>query len=179
MGRNTGEWGSPSRFLKLRRRLDRFRLPAGLLVLLAFWIGSPLNAPAQVVFLPTWQQFSVRSTVVVPDHGAAILGGSSSQQTARTTRGLPGGPHVGSNREVRGAASSASVHVTIIDWAAWDAAVRSQTVSSPWASELAQARASHARSVARDRRDLAGQMSLAEIRRLRARKRKAASAPQR
>ncbi len=178
MGRETGEWESPSRY-KLQRRLDELRLPAGILVLLAFWVGSPANAPAQKIFLPTWQQFSVRSTVVVPDRGAAILGGSSSRQAARTMRGLPGGPPVGSNRGVRGGARSASIHVTVIDWGAWDAAVRSQVVSSPWASELAQARQSHTRATTRDPADRSGQMSLAEIRRLRARKRKAASAPQR
>ena len=168
-----------TRFPELGRRFNSLRLTPGFLVLFAFWIGSPQNALAQTIFLPTWQQFSVRSTVVIPDRGAASLGGSSSRRTARTTRGLPGGPHVGSNRGARHGASSASVHVTIIDWGAWDAAVRSRAASRRWASELAQARASHARSAARDPTDHAGQMSLAEIRRLRARKRSVASSTKR
>ncbi len=130
------------------------------------------SARAQVIFLPSWQQFSVSTSVSVPDRGSALLGSTGRQGTGRTLRGVPGLPNWGTNRGIARSRSAASVHVTVTDLAAWDAAILNQgrVVSDVERQERAGSalQAKLAASKAPGRIDRAGNLSLAEIRRLRA-----------
>ncbi len=127
------------------------------------------RADAQIVFLPSWHQFSVQTSVMVPDQGSAALGSAAGRRTGRTSRGIPGFPAVGTNRGAWHGASSGRVHVTVIDLAAWDAAIlasrRGDLAALPDERRAAQAQR---QAVARSETDRAGGLSLAEIRRLRA-----------
>lgn len=82
-------------------------------------------ADAQVVQLPTFRQFSVGTTVVVPDRGAAYLGGVSRRRAASSSHGFPGLGPLSRNRSfgVETGGSHASVTATIHDFAAMDRAL--------------------------------------------------------
>lgn len=73
------------------------------------------TARAQVIQLPSFHQFSVDTTVVVPDSGAASVAGNRTGRAARSNfNGLP--PARGAGIEV--GPSGASVHAQIHDPAA-------------------------------------------------------------
>ncbi len=76
---------------------------------------------AQVVQLPAVSNFSVNTTVSVPDQGTASLGGVGRSSYGRTTRGF--GPLGSTARGGQVGASSMSVTATIIDLAAMDEAL--------------------------------------------------------
>ncbi|WDQ19545.1 hypothetical protein [Rhodopirellula sp. P2] len=67
---------------------------------------------AQVVQLPSVRRFSSTSSMLIPDRGTGSIGGVSSYQSGRSSRGRlsPGGAHGGATRT-----GNASVSVTIID----------------------------------------------------------------
>lgn len=86
---------------------------------LASWVAFALamavaaRADAQAVQLPTFNYFSVQTSVSVPDRGGALLGGVDRASSGSTSRGFgplrnrASGSSIGS--------STASVHATIID----------------------------------------------------------------
>jgi hypothetical protein len=81
------------------------------------------SANAQIVQLPTTGSFSLQTTVMAPDSGAAQLGSNQFGRTGSNARGpLPGSAY-GAQRGVAGA----SVHTTIIDLNELDQMIRSQT----------------------------------------------------
>jgi hypothetical protein len=61
------------------------------------------RASAQVLQLPTFHYFSVDTSVLVPDRGAAYLGGVNYSSSQSTQRGIPGlnGPMFGSRASSR------------------------------------------------------------------------------
>jgi len=70
------------------------------------------TARAQVIQLPSFHQFSVDTTVVVPDSGAASIAGNRTGRAARSNfNGLPPARAAGIDR----GASSTSVHAQIHD----------------------------------------------------------------
>ena len=85
----------------------------------------------QVVQLPTFNYFSVQTSVLAPDRGGAFLGGVRRSSSRNAAYGVPGAgrlPGVGrlfGNRVLDGTAGgrSSSVHVTIIDHEELDQAV--------------------------------------------------------
>jgi type II secretory pathway component GspD/PulD (secretin) len=85
----------------------------------------------QAVQLPTFQFFTVQTTVSVPDRGAAYLGGVSRAASGRASRGVPFlGKAPGLGRLGRNDAfgstistSGASLSATVIDHREWDKAV--------------------------------------------------------
>jgi hypothetical protein len=85
------------------------------------------QAPTTVQ-LPTFQVFSVNTTVSVPDGGGALLGGIKRAADSSTTRGR--GPLLG-NRGIAStrSASNMSVHATIIDHQELDAAVLAEAAA--------------------------------------------------
>jgi hypothetical protein len=123
----------------------------------------PANAqPVGVVQLPTFQFFSIQTTVSVPDSGGASLGGVSRSSTFQSRRGLPllgreplfGGRAMGRNSSVSGT----SVHAKIHDMQEMDEALLRQagglrSVNRPAAA--ARVRNEPTKSVAQIRRDQA------------------------
>lgn len=98
----------------------------------AFVVGS-LSAWAQVpttVQLPTFQEFSVSTSVLVPDRGGMVLGGVGRSSESSVSRGVPmaskvpGAGRLFGNRAISRdtSASTASAHVWIHDMAELDAA---------------------------------------------------------
>lgn len=92
--------------------------------LLAIWfIGDARAQIPQVVQLPTFEYFSVSTTVSVPDSGRAFLGGIDRAQYGRISRGfplvnkLPGAGRLAGSRATGSSVgtSRASVSATIID----------------------------------------------------------------
>jgi hypothetical protein len=77
------------------------------------------NQPATSVQLPTFSQFSINTTVSVPDRGSISLGGNDSGVDRTISRGPIGNRSLSSSR----AASGVSVSATIIDHAELDRAV--------------------------------------------------------
>ncbi len=83
---------------------------------------------AQVVQLPTFQFFGTSTTVSVPDHGTALLGGNTSAFSGSSYRGTPllgpAGP-LFNNRGLARGSSSSNIHVTaqIHDFDAMDRAL--------------------------------------------------------
>ncbi len=83
---------------------------------------------AQTVQLPTFNFFTVRTSVVVPDSGGAYLGGVNRAAMGQSARGVPlisrfpGAGRPFTNRGIGSsvASSSASAHATIIDHAELD-----------------------------------------------------------
>ncbi|MCC7085236.1 MAG: hypothetical protein IT427_09540 [Pirellulales bacterium] len=72
-------------------------MPHSLLIAIVFVAGSMAVGVGRIVAqvpvavqLPTFHYFSVDTTVLVPDRGAAYLGGVNYSSTGRTSRGLPG-----------------------------------------------------------------------------------------
>jgi len=80
-------------------------------------------ASAQVVQLPTFRSFGIGTTVLVPDGGTALIGGSRSGAIGSVSRGVPGlGRIPGAGRLFRNQATGGSfgvstmtVTATIID----------------------------------------------------------------
>ena len=98
-----------------------------------------LSASAQVVQLPTFRQFSIGTTVSVPDRGGAALGGVNSARAGSTSRSLPGAgrlPFIGPLFNQRAmsnqlGSSQSFVRVTIIDHQAWEEASSRAWVNRP------------------------------------------------
>jgi hypothetical protein len=95
-------------------------------------------ASAQTVQLPTFQFFSVSTTVNVPDNGAAFMGGINRAASGRNEFGVPGLPFPGfQNRSIGQdmSASSAWATATIHDFDAMDQAI----LNSPSPNDFANA----------------------------------------
>lgn len=101
---------------------------------------APLDAVhAQAVQLPSFQYFTVSTSVLVPDRGGAYLGGISRSQTGSSARGVPLlGKVPGADRLFRNqgigashSASGVSVQATIIDHAELDRAVLAAASDRP------------------------------------------------
>jgi len=99
----------------------------------------PPPGAATTVQLPTFSVFTVQTTVSVPDRGAAYLGGISRGREGATARGA--GPlalrGLGSERGTSGA----SVHATITDHRALDAAVLAAAAAKRTAPDKSLAKA--------------------------------------
>ena len=99
---------------------------ATMVVLVALFCGTA--AQAQTVQLPTFNFFTVRTTVSVPDSGGAYLGGVNRSAMGQSARGVPlisrfpGAGRPFTNRGIGSsvASSGASAHATIIDHAELD-----------------------------------------------------------
>ena len=63
----------------------RSQLPVVLIVVL-----TASAARGQSIQLPTFNQFSVSTTVMVPDRGSTLLGGVNRSSAGRTSQGVPG-----------------------------------------------------------------------------------------
>jgi hypothetical protein len=94
-------------------------------------LGSPVTR-GQVVQLPTFQSFSVSTTVSVPDSGGVALGGVARMRSSSAYRGipvfgsLPGAGSLLRNRFItrEAGARQAGVSATIIDHREWDETLR-------------------------------------------------------
>lgn len=103
----------------------RCAILTGAAAFLAALSTAPLAAQP-VVQLPTFRQFSISTTVVVPDSGTAYLGGISGATSGRR-RGAFGNAALGGGRQAGMAGITAQVH----DFAALDAAVLQQAAPKP------------------------------------------------
>jgi hypothetical protein len=115
-----------------------------LIGILFVWAFGAADAFGQVLQLPTFDYFSVRTSVMVPDSGGAFLGGIGRSAQRSRTYGLGRGPLV-SNRMIESSsgASLASVHATIIDHEELDRVVRAAAKgAAPSAEERRAAAAS-------------------------------------
>jgi hypothetical protein len=83
------------------------------------------NQPATSVQLPTFSQFSINTTVSVPDRGSISLGGNDSGVDRTISRGPIGNRSTSSSRT----AGSVSVSATIIDHAELDRAVLAEAAA--------------------------------------------------
>jgi hypothetical protein len=92
-----------------------------LMVLLGMQMCSS-SLQAQVVQLPSMRQFSIETTVLVPDSGGAYLGGVNRSYLGRSARGTPGLGRLGGNYAISSEthATGAFVRATIIDHAELD-----------------------------------------------------------
>lgn len=100
-------------------------------LLVAIQASSVAQAQQITVQQPQRQAFGVGTVVSVPDRGSAFLGGVRSAASGRNSAfGLPG--NVGAGTSIN--SGSSSVHVTIHDFEAMDAALLRE-------AELKQARA--------------------------------------
>jgi hypothetical protein len=120
---------------------------------------------ATSVQLPTFNFFSVSTSVEVPDSGEAFLGGNSSSSTGSSQRGIPGlGFRPFSNSAIgsAGHGGSMSVRATIHDFDAMDKAL----LGKDFYNTIAKSASGDARP-ATDvvAADSAGSSSLADIRR--------------
>lgn len=108
------------------------------LVILSSTAASFADQPvATTVQLPTFNTFSVNTTVSVPDRGAAYLGGIGRAYSGRNENGIPivgklpflgpitGGRAIGSSTS----SSGVSVHATIIDHEELDKAVLAEAAN--------------------------------------------------
>jgi hypothetical protein len=112
------------------RQVSIATFAAGLVVISSQW------AAAQTVQLPTFQFFSVSTTVMVPDNGGAFMGGINRAATGRNEFGVPGITFPGfQNRSIGQDMSASNVwaHVTIHDFDAMDEAI----LSSPSPNDFA------------------------------------------
>ena len=99
-------------------------------------LGLSVETAAQTVQLPTQRQFSVGTSVLVPDRGTISLGSVSRARESSTRRGLMGGGPLlqngGMGREV--SHSGATISATIIDLREMDrqvlAAAKQQRIGS-------------------------------------------------
>lgn len=98
------------------------------LIILAFLL-QPLEASGQAaVQLPTFNSFSVNTSVLVPDRGSVFLGGVQRSYESRAQRGVPGlnkltgpAPTLGDRRLANGrSVSYGSVSAKIIDFKEWE-----------------------------------------------------------
>ncbi len=125
------------------RRTVFFRRVAVVTFVVSCFVGADgdlgvSTAQAQVapttVQLPTTEQFTVGTTVWVPDGGSALLGGVNSWHSGSSSRGvpmlgrLPGIGRAFNNQAFGAIANTAQsrVHVTVHDLEAMDAALRSE-----------------------------------------------------
>ena len=103
-------------------------------LMLAVAAAVPTAVSAQVVQLPTFDSFTVNTSVLVPDGGTAVIGGSSSSAWSSRMNGVPGASRVPGagrlfgNRAIGGSTSSSTVTVRaqIHDFAAMDDALLAQ-----------------------------------------------------
>ena len=149
------------------------------------WVVGASHAPGQTVQLPSFQRFSVNTSVLAPDRGGTHLGGVGRSVRGSSRRGVPGAgklPGLGrllGNRALGGSTSGgeASVHVTVIDHEVLDRAVLEEAKRRragrssfpPDVAELSRRLGKSARSAARG---VGGLMSVTEIRRQNAQHRK-------
>ena len=89
---------------------------AGLLI-------EPAQGQRTTVQLPTFRQFSMTTTVVVPDRGSVHLGGVNSARTRTSSFGMPLFPGRHRGRSAATAASGVSVQAWIHDLEAMDRAI--------------------------------------------------------
>lgn len=91
--------------------------------------ASAGQGPSVTVQLPTFHFFAVSTTVLVPDRGAAYLGGIGSSRTSRSARGIPlapgGNVGIGAERAAAGMQVGAFVH----DFQAMDEALLQQAAA--------------------------------------------------
>lgn len=136
-------------------------------ILVVWTCAAPLTY-GQVLQLPTFDFFTVRTSVMVPDSGGAFLGGIGRSAERSRTYGMGRGPLL-SNRmiESSGGASLASVHATIIDHEAMDRAVRAAAGGVAPSAEERRAAATSQRMRAGDpnAKGATGLVSVAEARR--------------
>ncbi|HUG68828.1 MAG TPA: hypothetical protein VMM76_13860 [Pirellulaceae bacterium] len=107
------------------------------LLVSAACVVVPVFAQAQVVQLPTYHVFSVRTTVSVPDGGAAYLGGVTRGAWGSSSRGVPGLSQVPgvnrlfTNRSFGSSVSSSHAYATatIIDHAEMDRMVLAEAAA--------------------------------------------------
>jgi hypothetical protein len=107
------------------------------------------EARAQVLQLPTFDYFSVQTSVLVPDRGGAYVGGvrratyAASGAGVAGTRTMPGMGRLLGNRALAAGATAgaASVHATIIDSAALDRAVLAEAARRRTQEEVLPSRA--------------------------------------
>ena len=112
----------------------------------------------QTVQLPTFQSFSVQTTVSVPDRGALVLGGVNRAAFGTTSSGVPGlsrMPGAGrmfgdSAATARLSAGGARVAATIIDLREWDEAVLAEAARRRGGSSTASAIDAKAEFLARN-----------------------------
>ena len=93
----------------------------GLILVIGMVVASrPCEAQQVVVQQPAFQQFAAPTTVLVPDRGEAILGGTRGGFRARDVQGpIP----LGSARAGGAGASSVSTRVSVHDFRAMDEAI--------------------------------------------------------
>ncbi len=140
-------------------------------------MGAPY-ASGQTVQLPSFQRFSVNTSVLAPDRGAAHLGGVSRSARRSSRYGVPGAgklPGLGrllGNRSIERSSSTggASVHVTVIDHESLDRAVlaeakRRRAGRSTLSPDVADLSLRLGDNVASGASAGGGLMSVAEIRR--------------
>lgn len=95
------------------------------------------EARGQVLQLPSYGYFSIRTTILAPDSGRGFAGGVSRFRQGATSRGLPiagrvpGWGRLGKNRAIGGGGSAGGVSVgaTIIDHAAMDRALLAEAAA--------------------------------------------------
>ncbi len=142
------------------------------LFLLSCAVAAQGQQQPTTVQLPTFSFFTVQTSVLVPDSGAAYLGGITRSQLGSRYRGTPfaKGPIPGSrgfNNTVQ--TGGMSVHATIIDHSEIDVAVLEAALESrgvPVEISLQEYAAAHLaaeRAVKNPVADLRGATSLAEI----------------
>jgi hypothetical protein len=104
------------------------RVQAVQLAVIVAALAAPLAASAQTVQLPTYSFTTVSTTVMVPDRGAAFLGGINRAASGRSEYGVPGLPLPGFQNRAIGQERGASnmwVTATIHDFEAMDQALLS------------------------------------------------------
>jgi hypothetical protein len=95
--------------LKGRHAMPQARLWATLAILGCWSAEAAAQQNAVAVQLPTFSQFSVLTTVSVPDRGGAYMGGHTRAQSGRSRFGAPGLPGQGA---FGGARHAAGLHVS-------------------------------------------------------------------
>ncbi len=131
-------------YQKLPRMLSR-SLPT-LLLIAAAWPSASVRAQALTVQQPVFSNFSVNTTVLVPDRGGAFLGGVKRAGESRSVYG-PWPLRVGSSRGMFREASNMSAHVWIHDSEAMDRMLlNTPTNGFPPGGVVLQGNAGHAYS---------------------------------
>jgi hypothetical protein len=122
-------------------------------------------AQAQVIQLPSFHQFSVDTTVVVPDSGAASVAGNRSGRAGRSNfNGLPPARGAGIDR----GASGASVHAQIHDPATRERELTLRAKQGGASGQRKSSLQSGSRTIGRTPAMDAPLPSVAEIRRMQA-----------
>jgi hypothetical protein len=136
---------------------------------------ATLAARGQVVQLPSFNYFTIQTSVLAPDSGRGYLGGVRRGSWGRVSRGVPGfsklpsvGPFFGGRALGGGGSTSvSSVRATIIDHEALDKAVLAA------AADRAEGKRRTSSSDAAESGEVSSLQSLAEIRRQNAAKKTA------